>query len=308
MSDHQARGRRNRRSSIRPNDTLRPRTDSIDREAATSTIALYAPAGTTGRRTEHDDDRRFERQGFGIDTDLSIVIPAYNEQGRIDATLRGLRAELDSTIGPDWEIVVSDDGSTDETAAIVQRHLDEDPRIRFVGSPANAGKGAAIVRGFRASSSTWVLLMDADLPVPVSSIAGFLDAGVDVDLVTGSRRLPTSTITTPQPPLRKAGGRAFLTCVAALGFGGFGDPQCGVKLLRRSATAPVIDEAILTRFAFDVELLTRARRRGLRIIEHPVSWTHVPGSTLHPIRDAAVALSDLVRLRRRLRTVPVPTA
>lgn len=234
-------------------------------------------------------------------TALSIVIPAFNEEHRIDGTLATLRDGLDHVIGPNWEVVVCDDGSSDGTAAIVAEHCRSEPRIRMISEGANCGKGAAMAAGFRSATAAWVLLLDADLPVPLGTITDLLDGAGDSDVVAGSRRRPGSTFTTPQPALRRLGGSVFLAVVDLLGFGGDSDPQCGVKLLRRESLEPIIAEMRLSRFGFDVELLTRCRQGGLHVEERPVTWTHVPGSTLRPVRDAVVTLADLVRLRRELR-------
>lgn len=245
--------------------------------------------------------------GPAIDIPLSIVIPAYNEERRIAQTLDTLRRDLDAQIGPSWEIIVCDDGSHDATTTVVDERVAADSRLRLIRNDGNRGKGAALMAGFDAARGDAVLFLDADLPVPTSTVAEFVAAGRDADLVTGSRRVRGSIMTTPQPLLRRLGGRTFLWCVDRLGFGGNSDPQCGVKLLRRETLSPVVESVVLTRFAFDVELINRCRSAGLRIVETPVTWTHVEGSTLRPVRDAVATLADLLRLRREFQPRAVAT-
>ena len=145
-----------------------------------------------------------------------------------------------------------------------------------------------------------VVFLDADLPVPVATVLEMAAATADADLVLGSRRLPGSTYDPPPPWARRAGGWGFLTAVSAMGYQPSSDPQCGVKVFRRAALQPVLAAVENDRFAFDVELIARTRRAGLRVAEVPVPWRYVAGSSVRPVRDAVVTLRDLFRLRPRL--------
>lgn len=232
------------------------------------------------------------------------MIPAFNEQHRLPATLKQLVAEMPRVGTGRWEIVVSDDGSRDRTVDSVRR-LD-DPRVRVIGNPSNRGKGAALRAGAFAASYPLVVFLDADLPVPVSTIAAMVALSPEAELVVGSRRLPGASFHPPQPLARRLGGRGFRLVVSALGYRVTSDPQCGVKLLRRDAMAPVLREMTCDGFGFDVELIERVRRVNLRVAELPVAWSHVEGSSLRPVRDAARTLIELAKLRAGLeRSAPV---
>ena len=241
--------------------------------------------------------------------DISIVIPAFNEERRLPATLNELLSELPRLCPADWEIVVSDDGSTDRTLAALEEFL-ESGSVRALSASSNQGKGAALLRGIRAARYGNVLLLDADLPVRVSTIVGMLEFDCAADLVIGSRRLAGSGFDPPQPLVRRLGGSAFRLAAQGLGYRASSDPQCGVKLLRVAALAPVLDSMRSDGFAFDVELIERSHRAGCRIVEVPVRWSHVEGSSLRPARDAIVTLRDLILLRGALRDAetPIPSA
>lgn len=232
--------------------------------------------------------------------DISIVIPAFNEAHRLPATLERLVAELPEACPGSWEVIVSDDGSTDETASIAGGFGSSSP-VRVISASPNHGKGAALLRGIRAAKHDRVLLLDADLPVPVSTIPSFLALSGEADLVLGSRRVPGASSSPKQPLPRRAGGRAFRAVVRILGYRVTTDPQCGVKLLDTSRMGLVLDSMRCEGFAFDVELIERSRRAELTSIEVPVQWSHVEGSSLHPLRDAVLTLRDLVALRSGLR-------
>lgn len=231
---------------------------------------------------------------------ISVVIPAFNEVERLPPTLDRLVAELDGLVG-DWQVVVSDDGSTDSTVEVALARAREEHRIVVVTCPVNRGKGAALVEGFAAATAPVVVFLDADLPVEPSALLPLVAAAESAEVVVGSRRMAGSSFTAHQPWARRVGGGLFLRTVAALGLRTTSDPQCGVKVLRRLPTAEVLRATTSTGYAFDIELLTRARNAGLRIAERPVRWHHVDGSRVRPVRDGASTLVALIRLRARLR-------
>jgi len=227
---------------------------------------------------------------------LSIVVPAYNEAGRIDATLAEGRRYLDQQpFGA--ELIVVDDGSTDQTVAICERHAREDARIRVLRLPENRGKGAAVRHGMLTAQGARALFMDADLATPMAELDKLqraLDRGADIAI--GSRSIRGSNVFVRQHPAREAMGRAFNLLVKVAGLSGIQDTQCGFKLFTREAAQQLFREARVERFAFDVELLLLARGR-FSVVEVPVACRHVAESRVSPLRDASRMAWDLARLR-----------
>jgi dolichyl-phosphate beta-glucosyltransferase len=230
--------------------------------------------------------------------DVSVVIPAFNEELRLPSTLDQLIEELPGVCPGAWEIIVSDDGSVDRTAQVALERAGR--QVVVISSPQNSGKGAALLAGVRAARHPLVVFLDADLPVAVPTIGMLIERSIDADVVLGSRCLPGAFLDPPQPLGRRLGGRAFRTAISLLGYDTTSDPQCGIKLLRMDRMSSVLNEVTSSGFAFDVELIERARRDGRRVVELPVGWRHVDGSSLRPVRDAARTLGELWRVRSRL--------
>lgn len=236
-----------------------------------------------------------------LDFGVTVVIPAFNEEHRLPRTVEHLLEELPGVCTAGWEIVVSDDGSQDGTVSVV-RELADPPALRVLTAERNVGKGAALLAGVRAAAYPVVLFLDADLPVPISDIREMLGLASDNALVLGSRRMDGATVDPPQPLVRRIGGRLLLVAISALGFRIPSDPQCGVKVLRSDLIGPALDGIRSSRFAFDVELIERCRQLGARIVEVPVHWRHVEGSSLRPVRDAITTMAELRRVRADLST------
>ena len=236
------------------------------------------------------------------ETALSIVIPAFNEAGRIGGTLTATRDYLDGRGLNAVEIIVSDDGSTDRTAQVVEEHMRRDPRVRLIRLGRNQGKGAAVRRGMLDSSGSRVLFMDADLATPLSELSKLeraLDDGADIAI--GSRAMRDSNITVRQHAFREAMGKSFNLMVRALAVRGIHDTQCGFKLFTRNAADALFAESTVDRFAFDVEVLMLAEGR-FRVIEVPIEWHHVAESKVSPVRDSVRTAVDLLRMRVRVAT------
>lgn len=209
-------------------------------------------------------------------------------------------ADLGRLHGNGWEIVVADDGSSDGTADVVAAMSRDDPRIVVLPGDHNRGKGDALARGFRAATGDVVVFLDADLPVPLDCLGLMIERAATADLVVGSRRIAGATFVVPQPRLRRWGGAAFLSVVRAMGFRVGSDPQCGVKVLRREPLRAIVDDVVSTGFAFDVELLSRARSAGATVVEHPVVWIHTDGSWVRPLHHAVGTVRELLALRRSM--------
>jgi dolichyl-phosphate beta-glucosyltransferase len=231
---------------------------------------------------------------------LSIVVPAYNEAERLGPTLQAMAQWLRRR-GRSWELIVVDDGSTDDTVAIAQAEAAEVPEIRVLELGANRGKGAAVRTGILDARGERILFSDADLATPIEELGKLeheLDAGFDIAIA--SRALPGSDLRVRQHPAREMMGRSFNTMVRLLLLGGIRDTQCGFKLFRGEVARDLFSAATVDRFAFDVEILLLAQGR-YRVAEVPVTWRHVEESKVSPGGDAAQMFLDVLRLKWRHR-------
>lgn len=228
---------------------------------------------------------------------LSIVIPAFNEAGRLPSTLVRVGEFLTTaTHLLPAEIVVADDGSRDGTAEIAGGFdVPDRVALRVVRLPLNRGKGAAVRAGIAASRGSWVLISDADLATPIEEIGALLASGADV--AVGSRAVRRELIARRQPLPRDLLGRLFNLALRLLGLTTLSDTQCGFKLLEGELARRLAGELRLAGFAFDIELLARAARAGARIVEVPVRWFHVDDSRVRPIRHGLGMLLDALRVR-----------
>jgi dolichyl-phosphate beta-glucosyltransferase len=228
----------------------------------------------------------------------SVVVPAFNEAQRIGPTLERILVYFERR-SPPAEIVVVDDGSSDATAEVAARFASRG--VRLVRLPRNRGKGAALRAGVAATSGDAVLVTDADLSTPIEELERLEAALADAELVLGSRAVAGSRITRRQPWHREWMGRSFNRLIRTLGVTSLHDTQCGFKLLRGDVARRLFAELTVDRFAYDVELVWLARRRGFRVVEIGVAWHDSPASKVHPVRDAASMLIDVLRFRFRHR-------
>lgn len=224
---------------------------------------------------------------------LSVVIPAFNEAGRLPATLARVREHLEALDRP-HEILVVDDGSSDGTAEVA-RSAGED--VRVLRHEPNRGKGYAVRRGMRAATGERRLMTDADLSTPIEELSK-LDVEIDrgYDIAIASRAVAGARIEVHQPAYREAMGRAFNVLVQALLLPGLADTQCGFKLFTAAAAEAAFGACRLDGFSFDVEALYVARRRGLRIVEVPVVWRN-DAATRVGLGGGGAAFLDLLRIR-----------
>lgn len=226
--------------------------------------------------------------------ELSLVVPAFNEEARLVETLPDMLRYLEAR-GGSWEIVVTDDGSTDGTAELVESFAERG--VRLVRLPRNRGKGAALREGVAASRGGVVVLTDADLSTPVDEIDRLAPYLEHADLVFGSRAVAGARIDRPQSIVRQLMGKTFNLMIRLFIVGGVHDTQCGFKLLDGDIARELFRDVYLDGFAYDVELLWLAKRRGLRVAEVGVRWNHCPASKVHLLRDPVSMALDLVRFR-----------
>lgn len=235
---------------------------------------------------------------------LSIVIPARNEEHRLPrlfATLSngGLQAVRRAGLQVE-EILVVDDSSSDRTAQLVAEQALLDPRVRLVRPARGRGKGAAVREGMLTVAAPWALVMDADLATPLDEIAALtraLEAGADVAI--GSRGLAQSTIVVHQPRHRELAGKSFNLLVRLATGLRYRDTQCGFKLFRVATARPLFETQRTEGFAFDVEILLDARRRGLTVAEVPVRWVDDPLTRVRFARASVEMTLDLFRITLR---------
>jgi glycosyltransferase involved in cell wall biosynthesis len=233
---------------------------------------------------------------------FSVVIPCFNEEGRVRETLR-VTIEYLAANAPESELIVVNDGSTDATATIARKILSETTiATRLLENFPNRGKGAAVRTGLLAAREPIGLFSDADLSTPIEETPKLIEpiANGEVDIAFGSRALDRSLIGIHQPWRREQAGRIFNLLVRVATGLPFWDTQCGFKAFRLSVCRPILESALINGFAFDVELLYLAHRAGLRIREIPVRWNHAEGSKVSFFRDSLRMLREVVGLRTRL--------
>lgn len=235
---------------------------------------------------------------------LSIVVPAYNEGGRLGNSLRKIIAFLNE-YAPQSELIVVDDGSTDGTADTARAELADSQNVHtsVISYRSNLGKGRAVRLGLLASRHEVALFTDADLSTPITETPKLIEPirRGECDLAFGSRALDRTLIGIHQPWRREQGGRVFNLAVRLATGVPFWDTQCGFKAFRMSACRPIVEGATIDRFGFDVELLYVAHRAGLRLKEIPVRWDHAEGSKVSVASDSLKMLSEVGRIRQQMR-------
>lgn len=233
---------------------------------------------------------------------FTIVIPAYNEAGRIGGTLLATLEYL-GRISPDSELIVVNDGSTDTTAKIVRDafSMAGPVKTRLIEHHPNRGKGAAVRAGLLAAIHPIGLFSDADLSTPIDDAPRLVEpiAAGEVDVAFGSRALDRRLIGNRQPWRREQGGRVFNLVVRMATGLPFWDTQCGFKAFRLEACLPILEKAQTDGFGFDVELLYLAWRAKLRMREIPVHWNHFEGSKVSFLRDSVRMFGEVIALRSR---------
>lgn len=232
---------------------------------------------------------------------LSVIIPAFNEVGRIERALDAVEAYAAADPSKPVELIVVDDGSSDDTVGFTESHELTAAHLRVIRHETNRGKGAAVRTGMLAARGRTVLMCDADMSTPIEDVARLadaLDAGSDIAI--GSRIIAGAVVDPPQPPLRRFMGWGFRTLRRVLMLGDLIDTQCGFKLFTRDAAHAVFAHVESDGFAFDCEVLAIARRLDLRIKEVPVNWANRGDSTLTAL-DAPRMFADLLRIRSRVK-------
>lgn len=235
--------------------------------------------------------------GSALPPEVTILIPAFNEEARLGRTLDGV---LGHPSLADAQIVVVDDGSTDGTIHVALDRLRDRPGAHILASPSNKGKGSAIRKGVVVARGRKVIFMDADLATSLDAVDPMIERLDHADVVIGSRRVAGSVVT----------GRSRSRTVMHHAWGGparqlaglsVSDPQCGFKGFRAEVGQDLFRRSMFDGFSIDIEILLIAEKLGLRIEEIPIAWHAVDGSKVRSLRDPLAMAADLARVRYRHR-------
>ncbi|GAB3265177.1 glycosyltransferase [Nocardioides dilutus] len=240
---------------------------------------------------------------------MQLVIPARDEAARLPRTLEALRAcVLGAGEAPaPLEVIVVDNGSTDDTARLAAGAHTTAMPVRVVRCETR-GKGAAVREGVRHTTADVVGFMDADGATHLEALAHavrLIEAGADVAI--GSRAVPGAVTTERHSEARRLGARLYRRCTREIAPG-IADTQCGFKVFRGDLGRSLFADLRATGFSFDVEVLGRAQRCGAKVVEFPVTWDDVPGSTFQPVRHGASTFWELAMIARRLKQAPARAA
>lgn len=231
--------------------------------------------------------------------ELSVVIPAYNEEKRLPTTLEKVCQFLNESSYQGIEVIVVDDGSSDNTAGVVNEMAKECEFVKLIKLPGNRGKGYAVNQGVLEAKGDYVLFMDADNSTPITELDKLLTVmnKGKWSLVIASRYLQESNVRVEQPWYRVLMGRLGNLLINMFLLRGIKDTQCGFKLFRNDIAKAIFKRQTIWRFAFDMEILFIARKLGYSFKEVPVSWVNVEGSRLRPIKDGLRTFRDLLKIR-----------
>lgn len=225
--------------------------------------------------------------------DISVIIPAFNEEKRIKKTLDAILFYLEQK-KYSYEIIVVNDGSTDKTKDVVLEFSSK--KIRILDNSSNRGKGYSIKQGFLAATKKWVLFTDADLSTPIEELETCFRYTDRAAVIIGSRNLSMSHIVVKQPFLRSTFGKIFPFFVRLLLLPQIKDSQCGFKLFRNDAAKKIAAMQQINGFCFDVEILFIAKKYGFVIQEIPITWSNDKRSKIKIISDSLAMFTDLFRI------------
>ena len=231
--------------------------------------------------------------------ELSIVLPVFDEAAVLEATFAELIPTLEA-LGRSFEVVAVDDGSRDDSKAILERLAADEPRLRVFALPENRGKGAAVKRGMLEATGAAIVFMDADLSTPLEELPRFLgalDSGHQV--VIGNRRSPGSKITRRQPWIRETLGKGFTLLTRTLLVPGVHDFTCGFKAFEKEAAREIFARSTQAGWAFDAELVVIASLRGYRLAQVPVTWRHEDGTKVRLLTAVFGSLRELLAIKWR---------
>jgi dolichyl-phosphate beta-glucosyltransferase len=231
--------------------------------------------------------------------DFSIIVPAYNEAGRLGKSLDAI-LDFMKRWNNSFEVIVVDDGSKDATVQIVEEKMRNHKELKLIRLPSNKGKGYAVKTGILNAQGDYILFSDADLSTPIEELPKlfhWLKKGYDIAIA--SRACPGAKLEIHQPFYREFMGRLFNFLVRLFLLPGIYDTQCGFKLFRREAAREIFQRQRFSGFSFDFEVLYIAKRLGYKIKEVPVIWRHSPGSKVKVLRNGITSFIDIFKTRIR---------
>ena len=225
----------------------------------------------------------------------SIIIPAYNEERRMPASLERITRFLHGFSEP-VEVVIVDDGSRDATASVVEQFAREYPFVRLIRNP-HGGKGAAVKAGVAEGHGQYLVVSDTDLSVPIEELPKFLPPALPAyDVAIASREVPGARRVN-EPGYRHVMGRVFNLLVQVVAVPRIRDTQCGFKAYRRDVARAIFPLQTIDGWGFDVEILFLARRHGYRVVEVPVVWYYGEKSKISPLRDTIRMTREILQVR-----------
>ena len=228
--------------------------------------------------------------------ELSIIVPSFNEEMRLPATLERMAAYIAES-GRATEVLVVDDGSRDRTAEVAASFAGRIANLRVLKNGVNRGKGYSVRHGMLEAKGAIVLFSDADLSAPIEEADKLLAAIGPYDVAIGSRALDRSLIKVHESAFREFAGIVFNKIVRIVLRLPFVDTQCGFKAFRRERCRIIFEQQRIERFGFDPELLYLARHHGLKAVEIPVRWSHSPATKINMMRDSVQMFVDVFTIR-----------
>jgi glycosyltransferase involved in cell wall biosynthesis len=241
-----------------------------------------------------------ERPKMGRRPLVSLIIPSFNDAANLARTLPMLRSEFSHS--HEVELIVVDDGSSDYSARLIAAHLRGWPEARLIELPWNQGKGSAVKAGVNAVRGERFVFMDADLSADIADLPRLLAALNDADVAVGSRSIAGSRVDYRRP-IRQFQSKFFNSVACVLTHVVASDTQCGFKAFRTEPGKLLFHLCEGKGFAFDVEVLALAQLLDMRIVEVPIHWVDVSGTSVRAIRDPFLMMRDILRTRRRCRNI-----
>ena len=229
--------------------------------------------------------------------DISLVVPAYNEGSYIEGTITSMNSFLSKKY-PSFEIIVVDDGSSDNTGSVLSELSKKVTRLKILTNVTNMGKGYSVRKGVLSAKGKNIAFSDSDLSVPIEELDRFLDCLKEGnDIAIGSRALKSSSIIKGQSFLRKNMGRTFNLLIRLFLFGGIVDTQCGFKVFKSKVAKTLFNLQRIKGFCFDAEILYIAKKLKYKIQEVPVKWVNRADSRVSMIKNSALMFLDIFRIK-----------